>query len=417
MAPPGGAVNRVCLRLRPIGTERTLSQAIIKVFWGVASRRVTFAGPSPLPDGARAPRTVQSLSPPSQPEQRLPVQATSLPLPGDWPFAVGPENRALARVVERLVQGATDPSAVSGLHPVLLAGPSGSGKTDIITRIAEAYRVSREPGAVITLTASDFRRALAEAARGQDAADFREQLASAELLVIDDLPRLAVSESAQHELCSVIDSQAERGGLLIGASTGPLAYCEGVSPRLRSRFNAGLMVEIAPLGVIARMAVLQSAARREGVALTSAAARLLAERLTPEPRKLIASARELSRQALRARASAISRSEAEAYANASPQNEPALADIIRIVARYYKVPVKLLASGVRRQRVVMARAVAIYLARQHTSLSYKRIGAGLGGRDHSTIMHNCGRIEESLTRDPRLAAAVAELSRLLSSHT
>jgi chromosomal replication initiator protein len=95
--------------------------------------------------------------------------------------------------------------------------------------------------------------------------------------------------------------------------------------------------------------------------------------------------------------------------------QPTLQQIISVVAKYTNVPQKLLKSGSRRQSIVSARAIAVYLARELTDASYDQIGRALGGRDHTTIMHNYQKIDRALARDVATQDAVADLRRILSS--
>ncbi|MEN1680290.1 MAG: helix-turn-helix domain-containing protein [Planctomycetota bacterium] len=96
------------------------------------------------------------------------------------------------------------------------------------------------------------------------------------------------------------------------------------------------------------------------------------------------------------------------------EHSPPLKDILRVTARYHQVPLRVLTSASRKQAVVTARAIAIYLARELTPLSYAQIGQALGGRDHTTIMHNYRRIAREMPRDLALKSAIEELHRLLA---
>ncbi len=96
---------------------------------------------------------------------------------------------------------------------------------------------------------------------------------------------------------------------------------------------------------------------------------------------------------------------------------PAIRDVLQAVAKYYQLPQKVLKSSSRRQSAVAARAMAVYLARELAGLSYQRIGDALGGRDHSTIMHNYRKIADSLAHDGPTRDALAELQRNLAIAT
>jgi chromosomal replication initiation ATPase DnaA len=97
------------------------------------------------------------------------------------------------------------------------------------------------------------------------------------------------------------------------------------------------------------------------------------------------------------------------------ENRPTLREIVAVVAKYYAVPQKLLKSGVRRQSTVQARAMVAYLARELTGSSYERIGHALGGRDHTTMMHNYRKIERQAKSDLATQEAIDDLRRILLS--
>ena len=86
-----------------------------------------------------------------------------------------------------------------------------------------------------------------------------------------------------------------------------------------------------------------------------------------------------------------------------------------VVAKYYGVPQKVLKGGSRRQSAVFARAVAVHLARELGGMSYERIGHALGGRDHTTMMHNYRKIRGELPHDLPTRQAVEDLRRILLS--
>jgi chromosomal replication initiator protein len=95
--------------------------------------------------------------------------------------------------------------------------------------------------------------------------------------------------------------------------------------------------------------------------------------------------------------------------------QPALSEIIAIVAKYYSLTQKQLKSSSRKHAVVQGRATAIYLARELTGASYDEIGRALGGRDHTTVMHNYKKIERERQRDLATQEALDDLRRILLS--
>ena len=92
---------------------------------------------------------------------------------------------------------------------------------------------------------------------------------------------------------------------------------------------------------------------------------------------------------------------------------PELRKILVATARYYGLSQTQLKGASRRQSIVAGRAMAVYLARELTAASYQQIGRGLGGRDHTTIIHNYRKIDNARWRDPAIKEAIEELSRTL----
>ena len=107
--------------------------------------------------------------------------------------------------------------------------------------------------------------------------------------------------------------------------------------------------------------------------------------------------------------------QAERLLSARASLQAALREIVSVVCKHYGVPRKLLKSSSRRQSAVLARATVVYLARELTEASYEQIGTALGGRDHTTIMHNYRKIQRDLQRDLALHESIEDLRRIVLS--
>lgn len=350
-----------------------------------------------------------------------PAEADPTRLPN---FVAGPENHLLVAVINRLIASIEEPAApTTGLPattpnplrlstPLVLTGPTGSGKTHLACGLADLWRARRGEDEVAYYTAADFSRALAGAIADGAVRDFRRRLRRKRLVVIDDAHRLGATKNKAAELRHTIDGVSEAGGLMLLTLSGPAADAPGFDRPLLSRLAGGLAIEIAPPGLHARRELLRQAADAAGCKLDDRALETLAEQLPPEPPRMLRAAVELRRrQGVRIDAQAAR----QLLEDDRPDNSPPLRDILRVVARYHQVPLNVLTSASRKQGVVAARAVAIYLARELTPMSYADIGRLLGGRDHTTIMHNYRRIDRELTKDRALQSAVQDLRRLLSA--
>lgn len=325
-------------------------------------------------------------------------------------FVAGAENRLVAATVNRLLEGAkaSAPREDAIGSPLLFLGSSGCGKTHLAHGVAEAWHVQRGDELVAYLTASDFRRQVASAIADRSIAELRKQLRRCKLLVIDDLPRLAGEAYALEELIHTIDALQQSGGLVLATSAKPLAETPKLSRALISRMASGVTLSIAPLGEHARRELLRVALDALGCGATPEGLELLSREAPNNPPRLFASAL-LMRRRLRAGAVIDRPMAAELLKTGAAKNSPPATDIVVRVAKYYGLPKTKLVSSSRQQTTVLARAVAIYLMRELTPLSYDQIGKLLGGRDHTTVMHNYRRIDRALANDRALREAIDEL--------
>lgn len=335
---------------------------------------------------------------------------------GENSFVAGPENKLVSAVMNRIVTvlNTSNAEANAGAFnlpsPLVLSGASGSGKTHLARGIFELWQQKRGGSDAAYYTAGDFGRALAAAIHDGNVRDFRRQHRRLRLLVIDEAHRLGDTAARASELQHTLDAFEQSGGLLMLTMSTSWTGAVNFGRPLLSRLAGGLTLEIAPPGKQARRELLRQATVAAGCTLDEEALDTLAQELPAEPPKVIRAAAELRRrQGVRVDAPAAKR----LIDSERPATSPPLRDILRVVARYHQIPLRVLTSASRKQGVVAARAVAIYLARELTPLSYAQIGQSLGGRDHTTVMHSYRRIDRELAKDRALQSAVEDLKRLL----
>jgi chromosomal replication initiator protein len=323
-------------------------------------------------------------------------------------FVAGPENRLVAATFERLVNA---PSPGVATHIVALFGPTGVGKTHLASGLIRNWQAKFGDDAAHYTTAADFRRHLIESIDTNSVSEFRNACRTRRLLAIDDLHRLPSDDYLLHELRYTLDAYEENGGLVVVTSHRPPETLANLSSDLRSRFAAGLSLQLATPSTDARLQIIRQASLAADRFVSEESAHRIAENIHGSAADVLSALFEL--WSAPARSSVSETAQTERLLTARKTRQPSLPEILAAVARYTKVPQKLLKSGSRKQSIVSARAIVVYLARELADARYEQIGRILGGRDHSTIMHNYKKIQRELNHDATTQEAVADLKRLL----
>jgi chromosomal replication initiator protein len=327
-------------------------------------------------------------------------------------FLAGPENRLVDVAVRSVVERQPE-----GYNPLVIFGPSGTGKSHLVEGLAAAWKARDRRQRVVLTTAVDFARELAEAIESQGVDEFREKHRGADLLVVEDLGMLPTRKSgklnAQEELLHTLDaSVAEGRWVVVTASAAPTAL-PGILPMLQSRLTAGLTIPLSPPGVETRLAILEQTAAARGIALPEPVARVLAEGLSGTARELAGLLLQLAMSVDMQTVKLDAETARQFLAGRGDVKQPTLREIALATARHFSIRLSDLRSPVRRRALVVARGVAIYLARRLTNESLQQIGGYFGGRDHSTVMHSCRKTEELLTTDRAVHEAVEQVQRTL----
>jgi chromosomal replication initiator protein len=233
------------------------------------------------------------------------------------------------------------------------------------------------------------------------------------VLAIDDIQRTPADLYLNEELVHLLDALVEQGALVLVASKEPPSCVPNLSAAVVDRLSSGLVVPLAVAGPEARVAFALRISQELGHSLSHEAATLVAERTSGGLYDLAHVVAELIQGLNRPRS--LSRDNIAHFLDEHQhQRRPDFSDILRVAAKYYGVSQKVLKGSCRRQSVVLARAMVIFLARRLGGLSYQQIGRGLSGRDHTTIMHSYRKTEALAEYDRATQQAFNDLQRLLS---
>ena len=320
-------------------------------------------------------------------------------------YLIGPENAMAQAGAMALARGET-----AGVSPLVVHGPSGSGKSRLLAGLVAERLLRRPESAVAHLEAEAFAAACAEASsRPGGWAEVRERFRRLDLFVLDDLQALERTPWAMEELSHTLDALDEVGAAVaVAARSGPGQWSKWPS-RLVNRLVGGLSVRIEPPSLESRRRYLLDRARSRGLALPSEVLEPMAESadgyrtLDGWLAQLVLSSRVERRE--------VAPDLVEAILAGDPVDAPTLDEIVRAVAEKFGLKVRDLRGSTRRAVVAEGRHLAMYLARRHTSLSFRAIGAHFGGRDPATVRHACAAAAGRIAADPALLAACESLAR------
>ena len=328
-------------------------------------------------------------------------------------FVVGSNNRlahaAALSVAER---------PGHSYNPLFVYGGSGLGKTHLMHAIGHAV-VSRHPKKRVAYATSEkFTNEFINSIRGQKGEEFRERYRRIDVLLIDDIQFIAGKEGTQEEFFHTFNAIHEEGKQIVLSSDRPPKAIPQLEDRLRSRFEWGLIADISTPDLETRTAILRAKAENQHVAVPPAVIDFLAQRIVSNIRELEGALTRIVAYATLNAAPVTTELAQNMLQNIlyNPRRQSLSPDrIVEIVARYYGVPTEQLRGKARDKQIVLPRQIAMYLMREETEAPLMRIGEALGGRDHSTVLHGCDKIEREMAGSDDFRRDISALRELLYS--
>ncbi len=321
-------------------------------------------------------------------------------------YLIGPENALAQAGAMALARGET-----AGISPMVVHGPSGSGKSRLLAGLV-AERVLRRPESAVAHVGAEAFVAACAGASGRPGgwAEVRDRFRRLDLLALDDLHAMERAPWAMEELAHTLDALDEAGAAVaVAARSGPGQW-SGWPIRLVNRLVGGLSVRLDPPSVESRRRHLMDRSRARGMALPAEVVEPMAE-AADGYRTLDGWLAQLD-LAARVGRRAIGPDLLAAVLAGDPIGiGPTVEAIARAVADRSGLRLRDLRGPTRRAVVAEARHLAMHLARVHTPMSFRAIGAYFGGRDPATVRHACRAAAGRIAADPALAAACSAMAR------
>ena len=304
-------------------------------------------------------------------------------------------------------------------NPLYIYGDVGLGKTHLMHAIGNKIKEDNPSARITYVTSETFTNELIQSIQDNTNAQFRNKYRNVDVLMIDDVQFIAGKNTTQEEFFNTFNTLHTSGRQIVISSDKPPKEIPALEERLRSRFEGGLITDIQSPDYETRMAILQKKADQENIIIDPRVLSLIATKANANIRQL---------------EGAFTRVVAFSKLLGTPitlsMADSALKDIIedvqerrvtvpmvqQVVADFYSVSVDAMTSSRRTADVTYPRQVAIYLSREMTDLSLKAIGEQFGGRNYSTIISACNKIEDDMRFDPELGKVFKDLKKRIKGN-
>lgn len=296
-------------------------------------------------------------------------------------------------------------------NPLFVYGPSGCGKTHLINAIGLKIKKLYPQKRVLYVSARLFQVQYTNSVRTNTTNDFIHFYQTIDILLVDDIQEWMTATKTQDTFFHIFNHLSRNGKRIILASDRPPVDLRGMNDRLLTRFKAGLITELEKPNIQLCIDILHNKIKRDGLIIPEDVIQFIAQTANGSVRDLQGVINSLLAYSV-VYNSAVDMNLAERVIKRAVKidNEPlTIDDILEKVCEHFNVTQAAVNSKSRKKDIVIARQVTMYMAQKYTKMPACRIGKLVGGRDHSTVIHSCTKIEDRLQIDKSFTAELAAI--------
>lgn len=325
-------------------------------------------------------------------------------------FVVGPFNEVAHAAAQAVIR-----KPGIAYNPLLIYGPTGLGKTHLIQAIGNHFRVNAPDRKVQYVTTEKFSMDYVASLQAGKAQHFKEKYRQYDLFIMDDVQFLAGREKIKEEFFHLFNYLHDGNKQLVFTSDQHPNMIQNLEDRLKSRFNAGMIVSVTPPDHESRLAIVRAKAAAHNFFLSDEVMDYLATTIEGNVRELEGALNTLLIQ-FEMRGKPLDLNDAKVLlrsAGNASKKAVSVQEVVKMIANFYNIEEASIYEKTRRKEVVRPRQVIMFLLREDFHISFPTIGEKLGGRDHTTVIHSCDKIKNEIRSDSVLNQEIHQIRLML----
>ncbi len=327
-------------------------------------------------------------------------------------FVVGPFNELPHAAAQAVAQ---NPGSL--YNPLFIYGGVGLGKTHLMQAIGNEITKNIPNKRIRYISVEKFTSEVVSSIRNKSMEEFKLKYRDIDVLIIDDVQFLSGKEKTQEEFFHTFNTLYENNKQVIISSDRPPRSIQALAERLKSRFEGGMITDVSHPDTETRIAILKTKAQEKGAAFSDDVFSYIAVNVQKNIRELegalnkLIAHQKLGNQTIDLnKATDILKSTFQSSSNIVTPKK-----VIKAVSQFYDLKEKDLSESSRKKEIVKPRQIAMYILRKDLKCSFPFIGRKLGGRDHTTVMHSCDKIEKEVNNDENLKEEIELIKQFISS--
>lgn len=324
-------------------------------------------------------------------------------------FVVGPFNELAHAASQTVVK-----NPGMSYNPLFIYGNTGHGKTHLIQAIGNHIKKDHPQKKVFYLTSERFGSEYFNSLQNNKVQSFKEKYRKYDVIIMDDVQFFSGKDKFQEEFFYLFNTFHESNRQLVFSCDKHPNFIPGLEDRIKSRFNAGMIIELPAPDKESRIAILKAKSLSNNLNLDQLVIDFLAENIESNVRELEGVINAvLCQTQVKKRPLSLIEVKNLVKNSTKPKKNVSIKDVVKLVSDFYNIDEDSVYDKSRKKEVVKPRQVIMYILREDLNVSFPSIGEKIGGRDHTTVIHSCEKVKEDMKTDSILMEEISQIRSML----